>query len=84
MLKSGSAKQKGPPEKQKKGIAMLKVGKLEMEPCKVERGLAISKMSPAEQKEGIAMFEMGPAEQKRVPAKLRGTALERFCLWTQQ
>ena len=37
-----------PPEKLEKGYAMLKVGKLEMEPCKVERGLAIFKMGPAE------------------------------------
>ena len=63
MLKGGPAKQNESPEKQDKGIAKLKVGKLEMRPCKVERGLAIFKIGPAEQKEGLAMFE-------RVPCKL--------------
>ena len=57
MLKGGPVKYRGLPEKQAKAIAMLKVGKLEMEPFKVERDLAIFKMGPAEQKEGLAIFE---------------------------
>ena len=65
MLKRGPAKQKGPPEKKEKAIAMLKVGKLEMGPCKVERDLAIFKMGPAEQKEGLAMFERVPCKAER-------------------
>ena len=69
MLKRGPAKQKGPPEKQEKGIAILKVGKLEMGPCKVERGLAIFKMGPAEQKEGLAMFERVPCKVEKGACK---------------
>ena len=66
MLKRGPSKQKAPPpEKLEKGYAMLKVGKLEMEPCKVERGLAIFKMGPAEQKEGLAMFEKVPCKVEK-------------------